>query len=164
MAAARREVAVAAARLAEVSLRYADDRVDGERVDGERVDGDRSPSCGGGRGRARPGEFVADELSVVLREQPWTVRCLLARSRRVAAGLPGVWAAHRQGDLDAEQVRVIDRVARRVVGPATLVAIDEAVVGAAQTRCPPQLRVWLLRVGGGLRAGGVRAASPSGSG
>ena len=43
-------------------------------------------------------------------------------------------------------MQVIDRVARRVVEPATLVAIDEAVVGAAQTRCPKQLKVWLLRL------------------
>ena len=137
VAAARREVAVAAARLAEVSLRYADERVS---------DALSRPVGGAGRRRARPGEFVADELSVVLREQPWAVRCLLARSRRMAVGLPGVWAAFRDGDLDAEQVRVIDRVARRVVEPATLVSIDEMVVAAAQTRCPKQLRVWLLRL------------------
>ena len=136
VAAARREVAVAAARLAEVSLRYADDRT-----------GDASAaSVGRRRAGVRSGEFVADELSVVLREQPWAVRCLLARSRRVGSGLPGVWAAYRRGEVDAEQVRVIDRVARRVVEPATLVSIDEMVVAAAQTRCPKQLRVWLLRL------------------
>ncbi len=143
VAAARRELAVAAARLAEVSLAYADDRIADARVEVA-----STSAAGGGRGvrRPRPGEFVADELSVVLREQPWTVRCLLARSRRLESGLPAVWAAFGCGDVDAEQVQVIDRVARRVVEPATLVAIDEAVVGAAQTRCPKQLKVWLLRL------------------
>jgi hypothetical protein len=46
------------------------------------------------------------------------VRCLLARSRRLAAGLPTVWEAFQLCDLDAEQVRVIDRVARRATEPA----------------------------------------------
>jgi len=89
---------------------------------------------------------VADELSLMLREQPYTVRCLLARSRRLAADLPTIWDAFRRGDLDADQVRVIDRVARRVVEPQTLVAIDEQAIDAAQTRCPKQLGAWLLRL------------------
>ncbi len=50
------------------------------------------------------------------------------------------------GDLDAEQVRIIDRVARRASESHTLVAIDEQVVQAAQTRSPKQLSSWLLRL------------------
>src|SRR5919107_412524 len=99
-----------------------------------------------GRAGPNPGEFVADELSLMLREQPYTVRCLLARSRRLAADLPTVWDAFRRGDLDADQVRVIDRVARRVAEPQTLVAIDDQAIDAAQTRCPKQLGAWLLRL------------------
>ncbi|MDN5804896.1 MAG: HNH endonuclease, partial [Microlunatus sp.] len=96
--------------------------------------------------RARPGEFVADEVSVVLREQPWTARCLIARTRRLRTSLPSVWEAFRCGDLDAEQVRVVDRIARRATEQATLVVIDDRVVAAAQTRTPKQLSSWLLRL------------------
>ena len=136
VAAARREAAMASAKLAEISMKYAD----------VRTASDRQDSAVARPGRAKPGEFVADELSLVLREQPYAVRCLLARSRRLAAGLPTVWQAYREGDLDAEQVRVIDRVARRVSEPLTLAAIDEKSVEAAQSRCPKQLAAWLLRL------------------
>jgi hypothetical protein len=47
----------------------------------------------------------------------------------------------RGGGFDAEQVRIIDRVARRASEIHTLVAIDEQVVDAAQTRSPKQLIV-----------------------
>jgi hypothetical protein len=107
---ARREAAAAMARLAEVAVRYADCR----------IAQDIAATTGSGLRRlkrARPGEFVADELSVMLRDQPYSVRCLLARSRRMAADLPTVWEAFRRGDLDAEQIRVIDRVARRSPKP-----------------------------------------------
>jgi hypothetical protein len=96
--------------------------------------------------RTKPGEFVADELAVMLRDQPYHVRCLLARSRRLARGLPTVWEAFHRGDLDADQIRVIDRTARRVTETSTLAAIDEQAVEAAQTRSPKQLSVWLLRL------------------
>ena len=48
--------------------------------------------------------------------------------------------------MDAEQIRVIDRVARRVTEAATLAAIDDQVIDAAHTRTPKQLQVWLLRL------------------
>jgi hypothetical protein len=89
---------------------------------------------------------VADELSVMLRDEPYQVRCLLARSRRMAADLPTVWEAFRRGGLDAEQIRVIDRVARRVTEASTLAAIHDRVIDAAQTRSPKQLMTWLLRL------------------
>jgi hypothetical protein len=82
----------------------------------------------------------------MLRDQPYQVRCLVARSRRMAAGLPTVWEAFRRGEVDVEQMRVIDRVARRVTETATLAAIDEQAVDAAQARSPKQLQVWLLRL------------------
>jgi hypothetical protein len=91
--------------------------------------------------RAKPGEFLADELAVMLRNQPYHVRCLLARSRRLARGLPTVWEeAFHRGDLDADQIRVIDRTARRVTETSTLAAIDEQAVEAAQTRSPNNSR------------------------
>ena len=136
---ARREAAAAAARLAEAAVRYADLRIAEET-------GDAPASASAGPRRPKPGEFVADELSLLLRDQPYQVRCLLARTRRLATGLPTVWDAFRCGDVDAEQIRVIDRVARRVTEPATLAAIDEQAIEAAQTRTPKQLTVWLMRL------------------
>lgn len=134
---ARREAAAAFARLAEAAVHYAD----------ARFAQDTAAGIGSGRSsRARPGEFVADELAIMLRDQPYPVRRLLARTRRLANGLPTVWEAFRRGELDADQIRVIDRVARRVTEAATLDAIDDQAVEAAQTRSPKQLQVWLLRL------------------
>ena len=134
---ARREAAAAAARLAEAAVRYADCRIAEDTAAGV---GSKKPQ------RATPGEFVADELSLLLRDQPYPVRCLLARSRRMAADLPTVWEAFKRGELDAEQIRVIDRIARKVTEVATLAAIDDQAVDAAQTRTPKQLTTWLLRI------------------
>jgi hypothetical protein len=92
---ARREAARAQARLAEAALRYADQRIAEDSAAAEQRGMRKS-------GRAKPGEFVADELSVILRDQPYQMRCLLARSRRLAAGLPTVWEAFRRGELDAD--------------------------------------------------------------
>jgi Domain of unknown function (DUF222) len=133
---ARREAAAALARLAEVAVRYADSR----------IAEDTAAAFGSGSGRwkrAKPGEFVADERADAARAA-YSVRCLVARSRRLAADLPTVWEAFRCGDLDVEQVRVIDRVARRVTESDTLAAIDGQAVQAAQTRSAKQLTVWLL--------------------
>jgi Domain of unknown function (DUF222) len=135
---ARQEAAASLARLASAAVRYADARI---------TEDTAAATSGLPRiKRAKPGEFVADDLAVMLRDQPYQVRCLLARSRRLASGLPTVWEAFRGGDLDANQIRVIDRVARRVTADSTLAAIDEQAVDAAQTRSPKQLSVWLLRL------------------
>ena len=140
---ARQEAAAAMARLAEAAVRYADVRI-----------AEETPTTPGSDlpkpHRPKPGEFVAEELSVMLRDQPYAVRCLLARSRRLAADLPTVWQAFQHGDVDAAQVQVIDRVARRVSEAATLAAIDDRAVDAAQCRTPKQLTVWLLRLVVGL--------------
>jgi hypothetical protein len=136
---ARREAAAALARLADAAVRYADARI-AEETAAAATSG--LPPVK----RAKPGEFVADELAVMLRDQPYQVRCLLARSRRLASGLPTVWEAFQGGDLDADQIRVIDRIARRVTEASTLAAIDQQAVDAAQTRSPKQLSVWLLRL------------------
>lgn len=134
---ARRDAARAQARLAGAAVRYADERIA------------ETTAAGSGLvrlNRAKPGEFVADELAVMLREQPYQVRCLLARSRRLAADLPTIWEAFQRGELDAEQIRVIDRIARRVTEASTLAAIDGLAADAAQTRSPKQLAAWLLRL------------------
>ena len=133
---ARRDAAMALARLAEVAVAYAD----------ARIADDTAAGVGTGIGGSGPGEFVADELALLLRDQPYQVRCLIARSRRLATAMPTVWEAFRRGELDAEQIRIIDRVARRVTEAATLAALDEQAVAAAQTRSPKQLQVWLLRL------------------
>jgi len=131
------KTAAASARLAETAVRYAD----------ARIADDIAAAIGTGKTRRiRPGEFVADELALLLRDQPYQIRCLLARSRRLATGLPTVWEAFRRGEVDAEQIRIIDRVARRVTEAATLAALDEQAVAGAQTRSPKQLQVWLLRL------------------
>lgn len=137
---ARRALAVAQAQLAEAALAYADAR---------RADDRRDPAFGldsSGQARARPGEFAGDEIAVMVLGDPWSVRRLVARSRRVRSGLPTVWAAHRAGELDTEQVREIDRAARRATAAATVAAIDAGAVGAARTRTPKQLASWLLRL------------------
>ena len=92
LADARREVAVAHARLAELAVAYADERIAADRAEAE-------PGSRGGVGRARPGEFVADEVSLVLREQPYAVTCQLAQTRRLTKQLPTVWEAFVRGEL-----------------------------------------------------------------
>jgi Domain of unknown function (DUF222) len=134
---ARREAAAAMARLAEAAVRYADCRI---------ADDTAAGIGSGKRHRTKPGEFVADELALLLRDQPYQLRCLLARTRRLTADLPTVWEAFQRGEVDLEQIRVIDRVARRVTETATLAAIDNQAVEAAQTRTPKQLQIWLLRL------------------
>lgn len=145
---ARRTMAAAQAGLAAASVHYANVRTAADR--NAAGDGGPRSHCGSasppGRVRARPGEFVPDELSIVLCEQPMLVRRLLARTRRMATDLPTVWEAHQRGEVDAEQIRVIDRVARHVTESATLAAVDAEVVDAAQTRSPKQLGAWLLRL------------------
>jgi hypothetical protein len=79
---ARREASRAQARLAEAAVRYADARIAEETAAAPDLPRLKRP---------KPGEFVADELSVMLRDQPYSVRCLLARSRRMASDLPTVW-------------------------------------------------------------------------
>jgi Domain of unknown function (DUF222) len=135
---ARRDTARAQARLAGAAVCCADERI---------AETSAVADSGLARlNRAKPGESVADELGAMLREQPYQVRCLLARSRRLEADLPTVWEAFKCGELDAEQIRVLDRIARRVTEPSTLAALDEQAVDAAQTRSPKQLAVWLLRL------------------
>ena len=137
---ARRLLIQAQAAAAEVALGYAEAR---RQQDGQ------DPRFGvDSRGalRARPGEFAADELAVMWCDNPWRVRRLLARCSRVRTGLPSVWEAHRRGDIDADQLQVIDRAARRVVEEATRVQIDARAVDAARTRNPAQLAAWLLRL------------------
>jgi hypothetical protein len=74
---ARRDAARAQARLAGAAVRYADERI---------AEASAAADSGLVRlNRAKPGEFVADELAAMLREQPYQVQCLLARSRRLAA-------------------------------------------------------------------------------
>jgi hypothetical protein len=136
--AARREAAAASARLAAACVRFADLRTSANQP--------RLGSDGRFAGKVKPGGFVADEISLVLREQPYHVRCLIARTRRLAASLPTVWDAFRAGDVDADQIRVIDRIARRVAENHTLAAIDDRAVEAAQIRCPKLLATWLLRL------------------
>lgn len=74
---ARREAAAAMARLAEAAIQYAD----------RRIAEDLAARVGFGarkHTRTKPGEFVADELALMLRDQPYPVRCLLARSLSLA--------------------------------------------------------------------------------
>ncbi len=135
---ARRQAAIAMARLAECCVRFAELRT---AADQEVMAGLPARDH-----EAKPGEFVADEISLLLREQPYQVRCLIARSRRLTTGLPSVWHAFKAGDVDAEQVRVIDRIARRASEAHTLTVIGDKVVTATQSRSPKQLQAWLLRL------------------
>lgn len=137
---ARRLLVRAQAAAAEAALAYAEARRRQDRQD---------PAFGrdgSGAVRARAGEFAADELAVMWCDNPWRVRRMLARCARVRSGLPSVWAAHRCGEVDADQLLVIDRAARRAVEDATRVQIDARAVDAARTRNPQQLASWLLRL------------------
>ena len=130
----------AQAALAEAALAYADSR--------RQTDAD-DPTFGldsRGASRARAGEFAPDELAVMWCDNPWRVRRLLARCGRVRSGLPTVWEAHRRGEVDADQLQVIDRAARRAAEDSTRAQIDARVVDAARTRNPQQLAAWLLRL------------------
>ena len=133
---ARRDAAVAQARLAEASVRYAD----------ARIAGDIAAGVGSGRrSRAKPGEFAADELALCCATSP--TRCV-AWSRappdgyRPADGVGGVPTrrhrrrpdpGHRPGRQEGHR-------------NPTLAAIDEQAVDAADTRSPKQRQVWLLRL------------------
>ena len=61
-------------------------------------------------------------------------------------GLPTVWEAFEAGEVDAEQVVMIDRIARRATESGTLHTIDNQAAPAAQTRTVKQLGAWLLRL------------------
>jgi hypothetical protein len=137
---ARVQLVRAQAALAEAALAYADSRRRADAAD---------PGFGlDGRGvsRARAGEFAPDELAVMWCDNPWRVRRLLARCARVRSGLPSVWEAHRRGEVDADQLQVVDRAARRAAEDATRAQIDARAVDAARTRNPQQLAAWLLRL------------------
>jgi Domain of unknown function (DUF222) len=137
---ARRVLVRAQAAAAEAALAYAVERRCREGAD---------PGFGrdsAGVLRVRAGEFAADELAVMWCDDPWRVRRLLARCARVRSGLPAVWEAHRRGEVDADQLLVIDRAARRATQDATRVQIDTRVVEAARSRNPQQLASWLVRL------------------
>jgi hypothetical protein len=57
-----------------------------------------------------------------------------------------VWEAHRRGEVDADQLQVVDRAARRAAEDTTRSQIDARAVDAARTRNPQQLAAWLLRL------------------
>ena len=137
---ARRLLIQAQAAAAEAALAYAEAR---RRQDSADATYGRD---GTSAVRARPGEFAADELAVMWCDNPWRVRRLLARCRRVRSGLPSVWQAHHRGEVDADQLQVIDRAARRAAEDATRSQIDARAVDAARTRNPAQLAAWLLRL------------------
>ena len=137
---ARTLLVQAQATAAEAALAYAEARRRQDALD--RAAG----VSGAGAVRARAGEFAADELAVMWCGDPWQVRRLLSRCSRVRSGLPTVWAAHRRGEVDADQLQVIDRAARRAAEEATRNQIDARAVDAARTRNPRQLAAWLLRL------------------
>ena len=95
---ARREAAAALARLAEAAVRYADGRI------AEDATIDAAPGLPR-LNRPEPGECVADELSLLLRDQPYQVRCLLVGTRRLpqvcpSSGKPSsvaMWMPSRSG-------------------------------------------------------------------
>lgn len=137
MVSLQQRVAAAQADLAALVVLFAD----------RRIADDEACSTAGSelRGRARPGEFVADEVSLALRMSVWEAQRLLARSRRLRTGLPTVWAAGLAGRLDESRLVRIDRAARLVLDPHVLAMLDEQVVAVAANKTVKQLVVWLQR-------------------
>ncbi len=97
-------------------------------------------------GARNPAAFAAAELAPVLGQSSSEVGHLLARVRRLQS-LPDVLAAARTGDLDARRVARIDRAARMVVHPETLIELDRQVIAVIAERAPTvqQLGAWLDR-------------------
>jgi hypothetical protein len=75
----------------------------------------------------------------------YEVQCLVARTRRVQTRVPSVWDAWCAGDIDGEQVRVIDQTLRRLVTDEAVFRLDLEVVDAALAMTTSQLTGWLHR-------------------
>lgn len=133
----QRLAAAAQAELTALLVAFAERRIADDRAD---------PRCDPTLpGRARPGEFVADELSLALSMSVWETRRLLNRSRRLRASMQAVWAAGLAGRLDPPRLAAIDGAARLVLDPHVLTILDEQVVEVAVRKTVKQLHAWLDR-------------------
>lgn len=137
LVALQQRVAAAQAELAAAVVALADRRIADDEADAV---SDRLRA-----GQARPGEFVADEVSLALTMSVWEAQRLLARSRRLRTGLPTVWAAGLAGRLGQPRLVAIDRAARLVLDAHVLAMLDEQVVEVAAAKTGKQLDRWLQR-------------------
>ena len=70
---------------------------------------------------------------------------LVATTRTLTAGLPTVWAAHSDGELDRAKARAIASARWRLHEVASVELLDESVVPYATTHTLSQLKGWLRR-------------------
>ena len=96
---ARRVLARAQARSAELAVSFADTRtaVDRQMINGLRHEGVDA--------RYRAGEFAANEISMACSTSKFAAQRLLAMTRRVRAEAPDAWDAWVAGDIDQDKVR-----------------------------------------------------------
>ena len=136
---AQRLIARTQAWVDDLCLRFSCDRT-------AELSADLPPRAARPPGARNPAAFAAAELAPVLGRSSSEVAHLLARTRRLQS-LPDVLAAARTGDLDARRVARIDRAARMVVHPETLVELDRQVTAVVAEQAPTvqQLGAWLDR-------------------
>src|SRR6476469_5712199 len=127
---ARRVLARAQARTAELAVSFADTRkaVDRQVINGLRHEGVDA--------RYRAGEFAANEISMACSTSKFAAHRLLAMTRRVRAEAPDAWDACVAGDIDQDKVERINRALRRLQRDSSKVLLNSWVVDVAVCKSP----------------------------
>ena len=128
--AARRVLAAAQARAAELMVSFADTRtaVDRQTINGLRHEGVDA--------RFKAGEFAANEISMACSTSKFTAQRLLAMTRRVRAEAPAAWVAWQAGDIDQDKIERINRALRRLQRDSSKAALNTWVVDVAVCKSP----------------------------
>lgn len=113
------------------------DYVDRARTAGERVGGQA-------HGRRRV-DAAVHELSLAMTLPVPTIERRIARARRLRSSMPSVWQAWHDGRTTTRTIDAIDRAARRLIHPASVVTLDETVIDATTGLTPAQVTGWLDR-------------------
>ena len=127
---ARRVLARAQARTAELTVSFADTRkaVDRQVINGLRHEGVDA--------RYQAGEFAANEISMACSTSKFAAQRLLAMTRRVRAEAPDAWDAWVAGDIDQDKVERINRALRRLQRDSSKVLLNPWVVDVAVCKSP----------------------------
>ncbi len=138
MAPLQQRIAAQQAELAALVAAFADRRTADDQAE-------QPPDSRPGPQRFRPGEFVADEVSLALTVSVWEARRLVARALRLRASMPTVWAAGLEGQLDQARLASIDAAARLILDEHVRAILDDTVVEVARAKTVKQLDGWLER-------------------